>query len=137
MPTARHYTYTELADRIAEVLGERPSESTLRAAPAAGGRETNSRVRLTAGMPAPLAGRVAGRTVFAAAAVESWLAAHPRSEVRRAQDRLVAAPAHERVAAVRRGRQAGLSWQQIADALGAADGRRYSRQWAQHSYAAD
>lgn len=128
------YDFGQLADRIHAVLGERPSPSTLRAAAASADRGTNSRIRLTAGMPAPLPERVGRRRVFAAAAVEQWLQRHPRTVVRTQLAALADTPVPARPAAVQRARQAGLSWQQIAAACAAADGVRYSRQWAQQKY---
>lgn len=135
MPPARRYTYAELADRIEEAFGERPTESTLRAAASATGRGTNSRVRITAGMPAPLPDLIDGRAVFSAVAIDRWITHHPRLRVAREQQRLTKAARKRRVEAVARARRAGLSWQQVADALGTADGRSYTRQWAQQRFA--
>lgn len=135
MPPRRYYTYTELAEQIEVVLGVRPSLSTLRAAAAATGRGTNSRVRITACMPLPRPGLSDdGHAVFAAGAVDRWLAHHPRRRVAREQERLGRAAVSRRDVAVVRAREAGLSWQQIADAVAAADGRAYSRQWAQQRW---
>lgn len=133
--TRHRYTYEQVADRIEVELGVRPALSTLRAAAAASSRGTNSRVRVTAGMPAPLSRPVGGRTVFSAPAIDRWLAHHPSRTVTAAMDRLArAGRTAARGAAVVRAREAGLSWQQVADALGTADGTRYSRQWAQQRY---
>jgi len=127
-------TYRELADRIEQQLGVRPALSTLRAAAAVSGRGT-MRTRITAGLPAPArAPDSAGRTVFSAAKVDRWLATHPRNRLRREQARLTAAAAERRPQAVAKARQAGLSWQQVADALAAADGVTRTRQWAQQRY---
>ena len=55
MSTEPVYTYLQLADRMEQVLGARPSLSSLRAA-ASEARRTQSvrrRPRLTLGMPAP------------------------------------------------------------------------------------
>ena len=130
----RYYTYAQVVDRIEEELGTRPALSTLRAARSVNGRGLNSRVRVTAGMPAPAARPVDGRTVFRAAAIDRWLAHHPSRRSHAAAAKLAGAPAHRRSPAVDRARAAGLSWQQIADALGAADGTTYSRQGVQQRY---
>jgi hypothetical protein len=130
----RRLTYALLADRIEAELGVRPALSTLRAA-AADSNRGNPGTRLTAGMPAPLKTPDArGRTQFSAAAVDRWLARHPRRRIRREQDRLAATPAAQRARAVAHARAAGLSWAHIATALGEADARTYSRQWAQQRY---
>ena len=128
MTSRRRYTYAEAAARIEEELGVRPSLSTLRAASAAAARGTNSRIRITAGMPAPVGRDEAGRAVFDAARFDRWLAAHPRRRMAIVQQRLAAGRPSRRAAAVAKARAAGLSWQQIADTLGAADGTTYTRQ---------
>ena len=133
-PAARHYTYAELADRIAAELGERPSLSTLRAAGATASHGTNSRVRITAGMPPPAAHTVDGRAVFRATAIEQWLRRHPRRAQQAARDRLQTASPARRAAAVDRARQAGLSWQEVVDVINAADGTARTRQWAQQRF---
>lgn len=135
-PAARHYTYIELADRIAAELGERPSLSTLRAAGAVSDHGTNSRVRITAGMPAPEPQTVDGRAVFRASAIEQWLRRHPRRAQQAARDRLQAASEARRPDAVARARQAGLSWQEVVDVINAADGTTRTRQWAQQRFGA-
>ena len=77
---AGQYTYDQVADRIVTELGlPRPALSTLRAAAATAVRGTNQRVRVTAGMPRPLQGRVNRQVVFDAAAIDTWLADHPAS----------------------------------------------------------
>jgi len=91
-------------------------------------------MRITAGMPAPAGRDEAGRAVFDADRFDRWLAAHPRHRVATVQQRLSAARVPRRAAAVARARAAGLSWQQITDTLGAADGTTYTRQqvWARY-----
>jgi hypothetical protein len=127
-------TYPELAARIEQALGVRPALSTLRAAAAVQDRG-KTRTRVTASMPAPSSSPdPAGRTVFNAAAIDRWLVHHPRRRIRQRQERLIAVRASRRPQAVAGARQAGLSWQQIADALGEADGTRFTRQWAQQRY---
>lgn len=116
------YGYRQLADRIEEVLGTRPSPSSLRAAAAAARRTggTQSPPRLTAGMPAPLPRTSAtDPAAFPADQVEQWLAHHPRlawrAAVQRAADALHggADPADVVAAA----RAAGLSWRTITALL--------------------
>ena len=127
-------SYRQLADRIEQALGARPALSTLRAAAADSGRGT-PRTRLTAGLPAPTA-RAApgGPALFDAAAVQAWLAAHPRRLIRQEQQRLIRTPTPQRPRAVAHARRAGLSWRQVAEAFAQADGTSYTRQWAQQRY---
>jgi hypothetical protein len=127
-------TYAEVADRIEQELGVRPALSTLRAA-AADRRRGTTRTRLTAGMPAPAAPPRSGApTLFSAAAIDRWLAKHQRRRIRMLQERVIAATPSHRTRVVRRAREAGLSWQEIADAINEADGTTHSRQWAQQRY---
>jgi hypothetical protein len=127
-------TYPELVARIEQALGVRPALSTLRAAAAVQNRG-KTRTRVTGDMPASAPSPdPAGRTVFNAAAIDRWLARHPRRRIRQRQERLLTVSASRRPQAVAGARQAGLSWQQIADALGEADGTTYTRQWAQQRY---
>lgn len=127
-------TYRDVADRIEAALGVRPAPSTLRAAAAVSGRGA-TRARITAGLPAPLPEPdAAGRTVFDAGAIDQWLAQHPRNRIHREQYRLAEAGPAERAAAVAHARGAGLSWQQVAEALGRTDGKSRSRQWAQQRF---
>lgn len=132
---AGHYTYDQVADRIVAELGvPRPALSTLRAAAATAGRGTNQRVRVTAGMPRPLQGRVDRQVVFDATAIDTWLADHPARAVRRARAALAATAPEDRQAAVDRARASGLSWAEIADAIATAEGISRTRQWAQQRY---
>jgi hypothetical protein len=127
-------SYTELADRIHQVLGHRPAEATLRAAAANWDRPGRG-TAVTTGMPAPLSHRDAlGRAQFDAVAVEAWLEQHPQLAIRRHQRAVAEAPFAQRAEAVGAARVAGVSWQEIADACGAADHRSYTRQWAQQRY---
>jgi hypothetical protein len=134
--SGRRYSYAEVADRVEAVLGVRPQLSTLRAAAAADARVrgTNSRVRVTAGMPAPIKQVPGYPTEFDANAIEHWLANHPRAQGTQQMQLLANASPKQRDKAVARARAAGLSWQQIADAIGQAEGKTYSRQWAQQRY---
>ena len=125
------YTYAELAERIEQVLGERPSQSALRAAAATARRtdHTQTRPRLTVGMPAalPASSRTAP-AAFSAAAVEQWLEQHPRRAWNAAVTELARALADGRdpQQAIRSAREAGLSWRHITAALSASDGRTRS-----------
>lgn len=122
------YNYGELADRIEQVLGERPSLSALRAA-AAKARvtsSTQSMPRLTAGMPPPLPAR--SRTSpaeFSIEEVESWLKNHPRLVQQDAQSALAAELSRggDIDQAVQRARDAGLSWRRITETLTMSDGQ--------------
>lgn len=132
------YTYNQVADRIAEVLGVRPSASTLRAGSSATGEgRLTGRVRVTAGMPAPRRGLVDRRAVFDAAAIEGWLANHPHRAQRRAVVALEQAPTFDLDIAVAGARAAGLSWAQVAAALTITTGVSRTRQWAQWRFGAD
>ena len=127
-------SYPELAERIHQVLGIRPTEATLRTA--AANRDRPGRgTAVTTGMPAPLSERgAAGRAQFDAAAVDTWLKRHPQLTIRRHQQTVSTAPLAQRAAAVTTARAAGVSWQEIAAACGVADHRPYTRQWAQQRY---
>lgn len=139
---AATYSYTEVSDRIAAVLGETPSRSALRAAAAESVRSghTNSRVRLTAGMPAPLPPH--SRTAparFDADEVERWLERHPRLQWRQVYRELAAASAADQEppgleAAVRAARSHGMSWRSIAAAITEGSGRPHSHQGVFKTY---
>lgn len=134
---AGNYTYDQVADRIVAELGvPRPALSTLRAAAAAAGRGTNRRVRVTAGMPRPLEGRVDRQVLFDATAIDTWLANHPARAARRAWAALAAAAPEDRQAAVDQARASGLSWAEVADAIAGVEGITRTRQWAQQLYGA-
>jgi hypothetical protein len=135
------YSYTQLADRITAVLGKTPSRSALRAAAAESTRSnhTNSRVRLTAGMPAPLPTN--SRTApaqFDAAEVERWLEHHPRLKWRLMYHELVTSAAVQELPglepAVRTARLHGLSWRSIAAAISEGTGRPHSHQGVFKAY---
>lgn len=125
------YTYAQVAKRINEVLGETPSLASLRAAAAEATRtaSTNSRVRLTADMPAPLTPR-SSPALFDRLEIERWLTHHPRLKERQAYAELVRSLATEtaRRSAVRQARTRGLSWRRITDALTDATGTAHSHQ---------
>lgn len=127
-------TYPEVAARIDQVLGIRPATATLRAAAATGHRPGRG-TAITTGMPLPCAVRdSAGRARFDAVEIDRWLAQHPQLRIRRQLQALTAAPRPARAEAVATARAAGLSWQEIAEACGAADNTTYTRQWAQQRY---
>ncbi|GAA4995374.1 hypothetical protein GCM10023317_24570 [Actinopolymorpha pittospori] len=125
------YSYKELAARIEQVLGERPSLSALRAAAAQGRRtsSTLSRPRLTVGMPAPLppTSRTAP-AAFSAEAVEAWLQDHPRLAWNQAMSEIHDALARgdDVEAVVGKALADGLSWRHITAALNAHDDRQRS-----------
>ena len=88
----RTYTYAQVADLIEQVFGVRPSLSMLRAEPAEARRRpgTEIRPRLSAGLPAPMAGP--GRPApasFDAAAIDAWLALRLSEEKQRFERKLV------------------------------------------------
>ena len=123
------YGYATLADRIEEVLGERPSTSTLRAAAAATKRSKGrrpTRLRVTLGMPAPL--QPSSRTApaaFDAQEVEAWLADHPQRARQKAVKQMAGAlgrgvPEDQVISAAL---AAKLSWRIITAELNAHDGR--------------
>lgn len=122
------YSYAALADRIEQVLGERPSLSALRAA-AAKERAAGSslaRPRVTIGMPAPLHGTSkTAPAVFDVDEVEQWLADHPRLRWQREVDEMSASlrrgVVEEQVVAA--ALASGLPWRTITTQLNAHDGR--------------
>lgn len=129
---ADSYTYDQVANRIADELGIRPTASTLRAGSSATGHgRATGRARITVGMPSPRPHLVSRRAVFDAAAIEAWLADHPHRALNRAVAALEQAPAGGLDAAVASARAAGLSWAQVAAALTTATGMSRTRQWAQ------
>lgn len=116
-PMSDRLTYAQVADRIEAALGERPALSAL-----------------TAGMPSPTPGDPGSPSLFEAAAIDSWLANHPRHAWPRLLEDLAAAAPEQRSAAVAAARAAGISWQRIVDAINAADGTTWTRQWAQQKF---
>lgn len=123
------YTWDQLAQRVYEVIGQRPARATVRAA-VAYARQGTPRTRrgLLAGMPAPEP--PVSRTSpsrFDAQKVEAWLAAHPLLEdrgVAQALCRALVEPGADVEAAVGQARRDALSWARITAALNdAGDGR--------------
>lgn len=133
MPRPRTYSYEQLADRIEQVLGERPSLSSLRAAAAAATRTGSpaARPRVTYGMPRPEPpARPTAPAVFDAAKIEEWLARHPRCAWAAAEQSFRLAlrdPVVDAADAVGSARRAGLSWAHIRLGLRAERGDTRSR----------
>ena len=127
MPSRRSatYTYEELADRIGQTLGERPSLSALRAEITRRPQTVQrQRPRLTAGLPSPLQPRTSPAR-FSAAEVESWLKHHPRRRWQRAVDqarRGFARPGAEPEKVVGEALRSGLSWRVLTDLFNTATG---------------
>lgn len=119
----RTYSYEQLAGRLQDVLGVRPSPSSLRAAAAAARRTTSSQgpPRATAQMPPPLPGPAATSPArFDAAQVEAWLSRHPRLLWQQAVadlEQALRSADVDATEAVREARTRGLSWQQITTTL--------------------
>lgn len=139
----RTYSYDDIATLLQHrlELSKPPSTSTLRTAQVRQ-RRPNAATSIVAGMPAPLPHRLAGRTVFDATAIDRWIAAHPRRQRQAVWRRLVSGLRRvrrddKRTALVVAAVQAGLSWQEVADAFAEVDGQPRSRQWAHDRYAAD
>lgn len=132
------YTVADVQDRVEAALGERPSANDVHRESGRSANRPNARVRLMAGLPAPLnPGESA--LEFDSAAVEEWLAGHPRlqraSQLEALYEGLVASldatPRQGdqlRADAVHQARSVGLSWAQIADQIGIVDGREVTRQ---------
>lgn len=116
------YTYRQVADRVEEVLGERPSLSSLRAE-AAKGRQTpttQARPRLTLQLPAPLPHVPGARPVrFSAEEVERWLQNHPRLRWAQAMERARSAleEGQEPAQVVEEVLSAGASWRNVVQLL--------------------
>ncbi len=130
-PRRATYGYEELAARIEQVLGERPSPSALRAARAQGRRteSTLTKPRLTVGMPAPLpASSRTAPAAFDVEEVERWLAGHPRvawnQAVAQAEQALARGEDVESV--ISQALAHGLSWRTITTVLVEHDGQSRS-----------
>lgn len=116
------YTYGEVADRIEQVLGERPALSSLRAAAAKARHTPTTQAvpRLTLDLPAPLPRPSgSGPVRFPAPDVERWLADHPRrrwvATMERARTQLAGGEDPEEV--VREALVQGLSWRNVTELL--------------------
>lgn len=136
-PTPATYSYDQVAERIEQVLGERPSKSALRAAPLRQRRTRGRRPGLTAGMPAPLPSpSKTTRARFSAEAVEEWLAVHPRLEWARAmhEAQMGLAAGQHTDTVVSAALTGGLSWRQITAILNEHDGGHRSVSGVHKSY---
>ncbi len=138
--TKRVYTYPQVADRIEEELGVRPSLSLLRAAAAEQQRRgrRGGVPRLTMDMPAPEPRSSATAAVhFSQTAINTWLRRHPRRRYEAAALAVTVAadgPQRELETAVRRARAAGVSWTDIAAALSAGSKAPASRAWTHRRF---
>lgn len=132
--TTRYYTYDDIADRIAEVFGERPTPAILYGGERDPDRPVRGEIRVTAGMPTPLPGRPPRQ--FDADEVDAWLRKHPRLVARKRVEQLREAITGTLVRqdAVAAARNAGLSWQQITDVIQEVDEREISRQAVAKQY---
>jgi len=138
--TKRVYTYRQVADRIEQELGVRPSLSLLRAAAAEERRRglRDGMPRLTLGMPEPEPRASATSVVlFSRSAIEAWLRRHPRRLYQSAVDAVTkSASGSERQleAAVRRARVARVSWRDIAEGISAGSQLPASRAWTHRRF---
>lgn len=125
------YGYEELAARIEEVLGERPSRSALRAAWSQERRTelTLSRPRVTVGMPQPLPSPArTAPAFFDVEEIERWLARHPRLVWRQAVEETSRALGRgdDVELVISRALTQGLSWRTITALLVEHDGQARS-----------
>jgi hypothetical protein len=130
-PRRATYGYEELAARIEQVLGERPSPSALRAARAQSRRteSTLTKPRLTVGMPAPLpAPSRTAPAAFDVEDVERWLAGHPRVAWKQAvaQAEQALARGEDVESVISQALAHGLSWRTITTVLVEHDGQSRS-----------
>ena len=132
MVEERTLDYTDLADRIEAVFGERPALVTLRTAVARPSRRKVS-PSLTAGLPAPVTPSGA-RTRFSASAIEEWLAHHPRLRQAVLMRQIIEATTDDRDQVITAAREAGRSGDATAPAGGTAAGTTHSQPWAQQKY---
>lgn len=116
------YTWEQLADRVYEVIGQRPARATVRAGVAYAQQGIpRTRRGLLAGMPAPEP--AVSRTApsrFDAQKVEAWLAEHPVLQERAAAQalrRALVKPGADVDAAVGQARRDALSWARITAVL--------------------
>lgn len=144
----RRYSVEDVADRIAEQLGERPTTNQIYKGVSAAGAPRGRSVRLSvvAGLPAPVErpSEVSRAALsWDADDIERWLADHPRVRMQKALDELAAradalAESGRRageIAMVEWARSQGLSWAQIAAALSKARGAPVTRQAVAQRYA--
>jgi hypothetical protein len=136
----RVYTYRQVADRMEEELGVRPSLSSLRAA-AAEDRRRGARdgmPRLTLGMPDPEPRASATAAVlFSRTSIEAWLRRHPRRTylaALAAVTKSAAGSERQLETAVRRARAAKVSWRDIAEAISSGSVVPASRAWTHRRF---
>lgn len=128
------YSVTQVADRIESVLGQRPTDNAIllgagRQRPARGGSRS-----LVAEIPASL--HHDGPRAWRAEDIEAWLAEHPILRLQNARQRFQDAYRAglesnvwlEHAQAVWTAQDAGMSWAQIAEAIGEVTGRPIARQ---------
>lgn len=128
----RRLTYQEVADRIEEVFGERPTYTMLRYAVSS---PSTKKVGpgLTTGLPAPVS--PPGKGVrFSAREIEDWIAHHPRRRHDELMSSIIKAPPERRDQVIITARDEGLSWEGIAQAISTATGTSYTKQGAQKKY---
>lgn len=128
----RRMTYQEVADRIEEVFGERPTYTMLRFAVSS---PSTKKVGpgLTTGLPAPVS--APGKGVrFSAREIEDWIAHHPRRRHDELMGSIIEAPPEQRDQVIISARDEGLSWEAIAQAISTATGTTYTKQGAQKKY---
>lgn len=124
-------TYDQVAARIERVLGVRPAVSTLRKEHSTNARTSHrnlSKARIATGLPAPIAESPGMPSLFSAQAIDKWLADHPQTAAKSIRRALMASTSRTRARAIERAREAGMSWEMIAEALTEADGSPITRQ---------
>jgi len=137
----------DVADRIAEQLGERPTANQIYKGASAAGtpRGRSVRMSIVAGLPAPVERpSEVSRSALSwdADDIERWLANHPRVRMQKALDELDARAAElassgrraGEIAMVEWARSQELSWAQIAAALSKARGVTVTRQAVAQRY---
>jgi len=137
----QYYGYAELADRIAAVLGVRPSLSLLRGAAAEARRRDQrqglrrGRPSITTGMPHPRPSTRRPAT-FDPLEVETWLAGHPAlawdQALQTARDRLADGQDVEDV--VSAALQAGISWSALTELINAHQHTSWTKAWVHRRY---
>lgn len=138
--TKRLYTYPQVADRIEEELGVRPSLSSLRAEAAESRRRARrgGLPRLTMGLPDPEPRASTTAVVhFSRTTIETWLRRHPRRRYEAARQAVTTAasgPKRQLEVAVRRARRAGVSWTHITEALSAGSSSPANRSWTHRRF---
>ena len=123
----RTYTYPDLVERIAEVLGERPSVNSLQRGDAPG---RPVRGRITVGMPKPLNPDDKAGVIFDADAIDTWLDQHPRRARQRAEKALAdhLGGGGSRREGVEQARAAGIPWRRITEIINEVQGVGWTHQ---------